>query len=85
MEDVLEDKMDEDGDEFDPSRYNLEKTVLDQAAELQEEEEKRAMSKEQDNMMLLWSMGHNSRGQYHAENVHLGLNKTTRLVKTKWR
>ena len=86
MEDVSEDEngedgMDEDEDEFDPAKYDLKKTVLDQAAELHEEEEKRAMVKEQDNMMLLWSMGHNSRGWSHATNIDLGLNKTTRMMK----
>ena len=86
MEDVSEDEIDEDGmdedeDEFDPAKYDLKKTVLDQAAELHEEEEKRAMVKEQDNMMLLWSMGHNSRGWSHATNIDLGLNKTTRMMK----
>ena len=39
------------------------------------------MSKEQNIMMLLWSMGHSSRGLSHPDKIHLGLNKTTRMIK----
>ena len=81
---VEEDVEDDADDLVDDLWESPSKPAEDLAAELHAEEEHTAMKKEEDNMLLLYSIGRNSRGWGHAPSTYIpGLNKSTRMMRAE--